>query len=173
MMSDDCLFCKIINGDIPADIVEKFMRIHKGRVKSAGPITDQEQELDSTIRNWNRTQDSDPYKFGLESLAAHLKPFLKEYIIRTAYNEFCFPTIDEAVDRLVQEKISRITIITTMVTRGGSHSEIEIPEEVNALSSKYKDVEIQYAWPFDMDNFASFLSSHVKSFDSSFSTISL
>ena len=35
--------------------------------------------------------------------------------------------------------------------------EIEIPEEVNALSSKYKDVEIQYAWPFDMDNFASFL----------------
>ena len=26
--------------DIPSEVVEKFMRVHKGRIKSGGPITD-------------------------------------------------------------------------------------------------------------------------------------
>ena len=49
-----------------------------------------------------------------------------------------------------------------MITRGGSHSEREIPEELEALRIKYPNVEITYAWPFDMDAFALFLSNHVK-----------
>jgi sirohydrochlorin cobaltochelatase len=150
--------------DIPSDIVEKFMRIHKGRVKSGSPITDQELELDSTIRKWERTEKSDPYKFGLESLASHMKIFLDEYVIKTAYNEFCYPTIEEAVNQLVEEGVSDITLVTTMITRGGSHSELEIPEEIKELRSKHKSINIHYAWPFDIDAFALFLSTHVKNF---------
>ena len=52
-----------------------------------------------------------------------------------------------------------------MITRGGSHSENEIPEELEALRKKFKGIDIQYAWPFDMDTFALFLSTHVKIFD--------
>ena len=157
--------------DIPSEIVEKFMRIHKGRIKSGGSITDQEIELDNTIRRWNRIAETDPYKFGLESLASSMKPFLPEHILQTAYNEFCFPTIDEAVGVLVEKNVSNISLVTTMITRGGSHSEIEIPEEIKALQLKYKETVIQYAWPFDINAFALFLSTHVKTFESKLSTI--
>ena len=156
--------------DIPPEIVEKFMRIHKSRIKSGGPIGEQEIELDNTIRRWDRTQKSDPYKFGLESLASSMEPFLSGYIIRTAYNEFCSPTIEEAVSDLVEEKISKISVVTTMVTRGGSHSEVEIPEEIEVLRNKYKELDIQYAWPFDIDTFGLFLATHIKVFDSKFVT---
>ena len=79
--------------DIPSEIVEKFMRLHKSRVKTGGEATSQEVELDNTIRRWRRTPDTDPYQSGIETLASHMKPFLKNFIVKIAYNEFCYPTI--------------------------------------------------------------------------------
>ena len=149
-------------GDMPSEIVEKFMRIHKARIKAGGPITEQEVELDTTIRKWQRTPENDPYKSGLESLASHMEPMLKGYVLKTAYNEFCYPAIEDAVDELANENVTKIIIVTTMITRGGSHSEIEIPEELKALRQKYSNIDIQYAWPFDIDAFALFLTTHIK-----------
>ena len=57
--------------DIPKEIVEDFMKIHKQRIRTGIDITSKEIELDSTIRNWERTPESDPYKSGLEKLATH------------------------------------------------------------------------------------------------------
>jgi len=151
--------------DIPSEVVEKFMRLHKSRVKTGGEASAQEIEHDNTIRRWSRTPETDPYKSGLENLASHMQKFLKDFTIKTAYNEFCYPTIEEAIKELIEEKVSKIILITTMITRGGSHSEREIPEELEVLRKKYKDIDIQYAWPFDMDTFALFLSDHVKSFN--------
>ena len=148
--------------DMPSEIVEKFMRVHKTRIKAGGPITQQEVELDTTIRKWQRTPENDPYKSGLESLASHMEPMLKGYVLKTAYNEFCYPAIEDAVDELANENVSKIIIVTTMITRGGSHSEIEIPEELKALRQKHSDIDIQYAWPFDIDAFALFLTTHIK-----------
>jgi len=151
--------------DIPSEIVEKFMRVHKGRIKSGEPITEHEIQLDTSIRKWNRTPKNDPYKTGLESLASHMEPMLEGHILKTAYNEFCYPSIEDAVEELAHENVSKIIIITTMITRGGSHSEKEIPEELHALCSKHPNIEIQYAWPYDMDVFASFLATHIKEFN--------
>ena len=152
--------------DMPSDIVEKFMRLHKTRVKAGGEASDQEIELDNTIRRWARTPDSDPYKSGLENLATHMEKFLNDFIVKTAYNEFCYPTIEEAIGELAEDNVTRIILVTTMITRGGSHSEREIPEELEILRKKFKDIDIQYAWPFDMDTFALFLANHVKTFNS-------
>ena len=151
--------------DMPSEIVEKFMRVHKGRIKAGGPITEHEIELDTSIRKWERTPENDPYKTGLESLAAHMEPMLEGHILRTAYNEFCYPAIEDAVEELAKESVTKIIIVTTMITRGGSHSENEIPEELSALSLKYPGIDIQYAWPYDMDVFASFLTTHIKAFN--------
>jgi len=151
--------------DIPSELVEKFMRMHKGRIKAGGTITDQEIELDTSIRKWERTPENDPYKSGLELLASHMEPMLEGHILKTAYNEFCYPAIDDAVAELAKENVSKIIIITTMITRGGSHSECEIPEELRDLSSKHPDIDIQYAWPFSMDAFALFLTTHIKAFN--------
>ena len=90
---------------------------------------------------------------------------LEGFILKTAYNEFCYPGIEDAIDELSKENVTKIIIVTTMITRGGSHSETEIPEELSELSVKYPGIDIQYAWPFDMDTFALFLSTHVKIFD--------
>ena len=151
--------------DIPSEIVEKFMRLHKARVKTGGEATSQEVELDNTIRRWRRTPETDPYQSGLEALASRMEKFLKNFIVKTAYNEFCYPTIEESVGELVEGNVSKIILLTTMITRGGSHSEQEIPAELEVLRKKFKDIDIQYAWPFDMDTFALFLSTHVKIFD--------
>ena len=122
--------------DIPPKLVEDFMKIHKQRVRTKAPITNQEKELESTIRKWERTPESDPYKAGLEKLAFHLAPQLEGFTLKTAYNEFCYPSIEEATDELIKDKVDKIILITTMVTPGGSHSEQEIPEEIEALRKK-------------------------------------
>jgi len=158
--------------DIPSEVVEKFMRLHKSRVKAGGEPSDQEIELDNTIRKWDRTIETDPYKSGLENLAVHMRKFLEGFIVKTAYNEFCFPTIEQAVKELVEGGVSKIILVTTMITRGGSHSELEIPDELELMRKKFPEVDIQYAWPFDIDTFALFLSSHVKMFDPSTVTTS-
>ena len=46
--------------NITPEIVENFMRVHKTRIKAGGPITEREVELDSIIRNWERTPENDP-----------------------------------------------------------------------------------------------------------------
>ena len=149
--------------DIPKEIVEDFMKLHKTRVRMGTPITSKEKELESTIRNWERTPESDPYKSGLEKLASHLAPRLEGFILKTAYNEFCYPSIEQAADELVKEGFTEVMLITTMITPGGSHSAQEIPEEVETLSLNYPSVNFQYAWPYDLDAFSILLSDHINS----------
>jgi sirohydrochlorin cobaltochelatase len=128
------------------------------------PISSREKELESIIRSWKRTPESDPYKTGLEKLAAHLAPRLNDYILKTAYNEFCFPSIEQAADQLAEQNVTEIILITTMITPGGSHSEMEIPEEVDALRLKYRNINFKYAWPYDLDIFSNLLSDHIINF---------
>jgi sirohydrochlorin cobaltochelatase len=150
--------------DIPKEVVEDFMKIHKQRVRTRTPITSKEKELEATIRNWERTPESDPYKTGLENLASHLAPRLDGYILKTAYNEFCFPSIEQAADQLAEENVTKVILITTMITPGGSHSEKEIPDEVEDLRQKYPKINFQYAWPYDLDVFSNLLSDHIINF---------
>jgi sirohydrochlorin cobaltochelatase len=150
--------------DIPKQVVEDFMKIHKQRVRMGTPITTKEKDLEDTIRNWERTPESDPYKTGLENLASHLAPRLDGYILKTAYNEFCFPSIEQAADELAEKDVTEVILITTMITPGGSHSEKEIPEEVEALRLKYPNMSFEYAWPYDLDIFSNLLSDHIINF---------
>lgn len=150
--------------DIPKEVVEDFMKIHKQRIRRGTPITSEEKDLESIIRNWERTPESDPYKSGLEKLASNLAPRLDGYILKTAYNEFCFPSIEQAADELAEENVTKIILITTMITPGGSHSEKEIPDEVEALRLKYPEMNFQYAWPYDLDIFSNLLSEHIINF---------
>ena len=150
--------------DIPKEVVEDFMKIHKQRIRTGTPITPKEKDLETIIGNWERTPESDPYKSGLENLASHLAPRLDGYILKTAYNEFCFPSIEQAADQLAEENVTKVILITTMITPGGSHSEEEIPEEVEALRQKHTKIDFQYAWPYDLDVFSNLLSDHIINF---------
>ncbi|GJL77872.1 MAG: hypothetical protein NPINA01_08610 [Nitrospinaceae bacterium] len=153
--------------DCPDDLVARLKRLENQRRKQNLPPTEEELEIDHKIRQWPRTPESDPYKNGLEAIALQLSARLGPVKLVTAYNEFCAPTLEEAVDGLVQAGKDHISLVSTMFTPGGSHSEIEIPEEVRDLQLKYPEVEIVYAWPFDLRKVAEMLFQHIESFQSS------
>jgi len=125
------------------------------------PASPEELELDGKIRRWPRTQATDPYQSGLESVGAMLRPHLNGDLFAMAYNEFCAPTLEEAVEDLVKQGATSITVLTTMFTPGGSHSEVEIPEILDHLRPLYPDVELRYAWPFDLSLVAKMLSAQL------------
>lgn len=71
------------------------------------------------------------------------------------------PTLEEAVADLVRQEVSDIMVITTMVTPGGPHAEVEIPEILDHLRKKYSSLTLQYAWPFDLNLVATMLAEQV------------
>jgi len=148
--------------DCPDQLISKLKRLESQRRKNNLPPSDEELEIDRVVRNWPRTRETDPYKTGLESVAESLQGSLNGIALEIAYNEFCAPTIPEAIESLVNQGISEITIITTMFTPGGSHSEIEIPEEIIELNNRFPKVSIDYAWPFNLGHVSKFLSEHIQ-----------
>ena len=76
----------------------------------------------------------------------------------------CAPTLEDAVAGLATRGINHITVVPTMLTPGGSHSEIEIPEILEGLRIRYPALEIRYAWPTNLDLLARMLANHLKTF---------
>ena len=148
----------------PSDIVTKLKRLEAQRRAAKRPPSAEEVELDIKIRQWPRTPETDPYQSGLEAVAAQLRANLGDVLFAVAYNEFCAPTLEESVERLVHKGASHITVTTTMFTPGGSHSEVEIPEILDHLRPQYPGVELRYAWPFDLNLVANTLAEQIKRF---------
>ena len=147
--------------DCPHDLVMKLKRLEAQRRSIGGTPTPEEIDLDQRIRHWPRTPDSDPYQAGLEKLATHLHPMIPKTLFRLAYNEYCTPTLEEAVDELIGHGVQEITVVPSMFTPGGSHSEVEIPETLEHLHRKHPNVFLRYAWPFDLDLVAALMAHHV------------
>jgi sirohydrochlorin cobaltochelatase len=147
--------------DCPAKLVGRWKALESRRQAIGGAPSEEEKELDQHIRHWPRRPETDPYKVGLERLASHLAAYLGKRRLVVAYNEFCAPSIEEAVNEMVKEGASRITIVSTMLTPGGVHSEQEIPEIIQELRHLYPNVELLYAWPFDLDQVARLLADQV------------
>lgn len=150
--------------DCPAELVSKLKRLEAQR-RAAGTIPSaEEQELDATIRRWPRTAATDPYRAGLEAVGTALRPLLNGALFALAYNEFCAPSVAEAIEDLIRQGATHITVVTTMFTPGGAHSEIEIPEILHGLRARHPEIAIQYAWPFDAATIAQILNEQVRRF---------
>ena len=148
----------------PQDIVTKLKRLEAQRRAAKQPPSAEEIELDTKIRQWPRTPETDPYQTGLEAVAAQLKANLGDVLFAVAYNEFCAPTLEESVAQLVQKGATHVTVTTTMFTPGGSHSEVEIPEILDHLRPQYPGVDLRYAWPFDLNLVANTLAEQIGRF---------
>lgn len=148
--------------DCPQDLVTKLKRLEAQRRAAKIPPTVEEIELDQKIRRWPRTAVTDPYQSGLEAVGAVLRPHLNGVLFALAYNEFCTPTLEEAVEDLAKQGATSIIVLTTMFTPGGSHSEVEIPEILDHLRPMYPTVELRYAWPFDLQLIAKALTDQLK-----------
>lgn len=148
----------------PQDLVTRLKRLEGQRRATNQPMSAEELDLDTKIRHWPRTPETDPYQAGLESVAAQFRVKLGDVIFGVAYNEFCAPTLEASVDEMIKKGATHITVVTTMFTPGGSHSEEEIPEILEHLRPQYPGVELRYAWPFDLQLVASMLADQVKRF---------
>lgn len=151
-----------VPADAPRDKIAELKRLEAARqARGELRMSEREAELDEEIRNWPRTAESDPYKAGLEAVASRLRERLAPRRLAIAYSEFCTPSVEQAVADLAAEGYQRILLVTTMFTPGGSHSDRELPELVELLRQDHPGVEIEYLWPYDLDQVADFLLCHI------------
>ena len=144
-----------VASDVPRPLVRRLRTLEAERRTNGAAMSPEEIELDHRVRGWPRTPETDPYKAGMDAIAERLRARVGRVVV--AYNEFCDPSLEEAVAALVGEGVREVTVVTTMMTPGGVHSEIEIPESVQALRGAHPDLRIRYAWPFDLEAVAGLL----------------
>lgn len=152
--------------DFPRQELGEFFELHGRREASPKSLTPALErrytELEDKMRRWPRTPQNDPYHAASHELAREL---LRETGVEVivGFNEFCAPDIDEALGQAAEQGADKIIVLTTMMTRGGEHAEMEIAQAVSRGRQKFPGAEIIYAWPFDTAGIARFLAAHIKS----------
>lgn len=155
--------------DFPKPELMELFGLHARLEHITGPeraaLERRHAELEARVRAWPRTAQNDPFYAGSQELAEHLSqatgypdPAL------VAFNEFCAPSLDEAFEQAIAQSAQQIIVVTPMMTRGGEHSESDIPAAVQRAQSQYLDIPILYAWPFDASEVAKFLASQIGRF---------
>lgn len=153
--------------DYPRQELSEFFSLH-GRMEHATPeqragIEARYAELDRKIRAWPRTPANDPFYAGASALAEALAREAGCEVL-LGFNEFCAPALAEALDQAAASGAERVVVLTPMMTRGGEHSEKEIPAEVAAAQQRHPGVEFRYAWPLELDAIARFLAGQAARF---------
>jgi len=152
--------------DYPRERLTQLRGLEARRRLTKAPPSPEEVALERELREWPRTPATDPYQAGLKRLAAHLRPRLGPTRLVLAYNEFCAPTVADAVRALATEGVTDIVAMPSMFTPGGVHAEIDIPEALDALRTEFPHLSVRYAWPFAGGHLASFLVDHLRQFES-------
>lgn len=99
--------------DCPQDLVTRLKRLEAQRRAAKLSPSPEELELDAKIRRWPRTPATDPYQSGLEAVAVQLRRQLNDVLFGVAYNEFCAPTLEEAVEELIRKSATHIIVTTS------------------------------------------------------------
>ncbi|MHA1906572.1 MAG: sirohydrochlorin chelatase [Candidatus Thorarchaeota archaeon] len=145
-----------------AEMFRLHMQLEHMPIDETNPILKRHRELDSKVRNWTRTPENDPYWAASNEIARLLVEKTNSRVV-VGFNEFCAPSILEAIDQAASESPDRIVVVTPMMTRGGEHSEVDIPEAIDQAKEKHNSIEIVYAWPFDSSAVVELLSNQIDS----------
>jgi len=124
-------------------------------------LQDRHRELETMMRAWPRTEANDPYHAAAFRLAEQLRLATADEVV-VGFNEFCGPTLDQALDEAAREHPDRIVVVTPMMTRGGGHSEVDIPRSVQAAQERHPGINIRFVWPFEVSEIAAFLAAQVQ-----------
>ena len=151
----------------PADLAE-LMSLH-GRLASPRAAGGEERAalvarhdaLDARVRAWPRTADNDPFWAASLELGEHLSGAMGRPVI-VGFNEFCAPSLDEALNRAVAQGAGQVQVVTPMMTRGGEHAEIDIPAALERARTRHPGVSFVYTWPFPVDAVARFLAEQME-----------
>ncbi len=149
--------------DVPPREVIELVGLHEGLEHAPAFVRrwlePRHRKLDARMRARPRTAQNDPFWAGSQNLAEHLHAATGLPVI-VGFNEFCAPTLDAALDQAAGQA-DKVIVVTPMMTRGGEHSEVEIPETVRRAQARHPSVEFKYAWPLDVTAIAQFLAGQV------------
>jgi sirohydrochlorin cobaltochelatase len=149
--------------DFPRLELAEFFMLHsrfEHAAASRDPAWTRYSELERKLRDWPRTKDNDPYYTASFELARELSIAAGCDVV-VGFNEFCAPSLDDALDRAVGSGAQRVVVVTPMMTQGGEHSEKDIPGAVERARTRHPEVEFVYAWPFPVPDAARFLANQV------------
>jgi sirohydrochlorin cobaltochelatase len=153
--------------DFPKEELTEFFKLHVQMESAPEPvrnnIKERYEELENRVRKWPRTPQNDPYFAGATEMAQMLSR-VSGYDVIIGYNEFCSPTVEEAIIMAGEKKPDKIVVITPMMTKGGEHAGSDIPNRIAIAKEKVPEIPIVYAWPFDLEDIARFLHSQVEKF---------
>ncbi len=150
--------------DYPAAEKTEYMRLHSQHRKPESMTPEQlkrHEEMDAKIRAWPRTEANDPFQAASYRIAVELKKSSGTEVL-VAFNEFCAPSVPEVLDKAAGLGMGEVVVVTPMLTRGGSHAEFEIPEEINAARRRNPGAVFVYAWPFESAVIANFLNAQIQ-----------
>ncbi len=149
--------------DFPTKELMEFMSLHNQLERTVehtqAAIQKRYAELEMKVRSWPRTSTNDPFYAGSLELADHLRG-ASGLPVLLGFNEFCAPSLDEALEQAASTH-ENVLVITPMMTRGGEHSEVDIPTSIRKAQNQHPKVAIQYVWPFEVSEVAKFLSEQV------------
>jgi len=152
--------------DFPGDELAEFFGLHM-RLEHGGPGGEQHArlearyvELEEKVRRWPRTLRNDPFHAASLELARRLEEATGSRVV-VGFNEFCAPTLGEALAEAAGVA-QRVVVVTPMMTRGGEHSEHDIPVAIAKARAAHPDVEFLYVWPFDTTDVAGFLAEQIE-----------
>lgn len=154
--------------DFPKDELTEFFRLHV-QMESVpeyvlSQIKPRYDDLEKKIRTWPRTLENDPFFVGAREMAEELSK-VSGYEVILGFNEFCSPTLEEAIEKAGKRRPEKIIVITPMMTRGGEHAQMDIPRTIERVQSLSPGIPILYAWPFDLTDVAKFLLSQIYRFE--------
>ncbi len=113
-------------------------------------------ELEKKMRSWPRNEGNDPFYAGSIKIARALASLAGCEVI-LGFNEFCSPSVEEALELACLRQPEIIFVLTPMLTPGGEHAAQEIPASIDKVKARHPEIEFFYAWPFEPEEIASFL----------------
>ncbi len=151
--------------DFPREELAEFFGLHAQlehtRGADYGALHDRFVGLEGKMRRWPRNAANDPFWAGSGELADALRKACGDTVI-VGFNEFCAPSLDEALDLAAGKAAERILVVTPMMTRGGQHAERDIPEAVDRARGRHAEEVFEYVWPFPVSDIAAFLGLQIK-----------
>ncbi len=150
--------------DFPGQELAEWFALHGQIEHASGPerkqLEQRHQRLEAKMRAWPRTAENDPFHASSLALASHLSDEVG-LPVEVGFNEFCAPSLHDALERVVADGAEQVVVVTPILTRGGEHAERDIPAVIQAVQEQHPDVPIRYAWPFASEDVARFLASRL------------
>ena len=150
--------------DFPRQETGEFFSLSTRLRQSAGAeraaMEQRRAELEARMRAWPRTPQNDPFHAASVEMAGELERASGDRVF-LGFGEFCAPSMGEAMDQAAALHPAQVVVITPMMTRGGEHSEAEIPAAVKQAQDRHPAVHFSYVWPYPTEDVARFLASQI------------